>query len=403
MSLSTRAIFTGATPRAIPRSGDEVTLTTSPAGGLSNPVYPEAVYAGGYTYVGYVNGSTGAISVLQYDHSDGSVATAALDTPSPVDDHNNPALHVRSDGRILALFCEHDGSTLYTALSTNAHDISAWGSVTDTGLSTTAGFTYPALVPLGSDLYLFVRDKLASLTGRLKMAKSTDDGATWSGETLVMAGATGQLPYWGFSSDGSDIHVVSTDRDPYGSQGAVTVGHMYFDGTDWLQSDGTEITATQPFAPSEMTTVYSGAAFPFMGVFDDDGYPWFTLVKDDGGSEVTGAIAKWSGSAWSLTDVYTAAYHPIDRFYGSLVLSYANRREAWAAIEGDVAEIRRYASTDDGVTWGPVDWLTADSPNDNASPIAVLDADGRMPVVWLQGTYTSMSSFSLGIKANDRG
>lgn len=402
MTLATRALFTGAVPDVPPRQ-TIVTLTTAPHGGWTTPQYPKAMYADGATYAAYVNGTTGGLYVLRYAHATKLTTTALLDTPTPADTHNNPAVLVRDDGRILVLFCEHDGDNLFTILSTNAGDISAWGAAANTGLSATSGFTYPGLVQLtgvtGSPIWLVIRDKSASTTGRLRVAKSTDGGATWGSSAIVMAPGSGLIPYWGLAHDTTKLQVMMTDRDAYGSQGTPKVGHMYFDGETetWHQSDGTEITATKPFAHTELTQVYEGPAFVMDGLIVE-GLPRFAINRDIGSSQVTGSLYRWSGSAWASSDVYTADHHPVDRYYGSLVMNRADPEEVFAGIKvGSFSELYRYRSSDDGATWGAGVAVT-DNPDElDTSPIGVIDGVAALPVLWLRGSLVSSLDFHFGI------
>jgi hypothetical protein len=380
-------------------------LTPAHHGGWSTPMYPKACYAAGKSYVGYVHGVTGGLYVAQYDHATHAVVTTLLDTP-PVDDHNNPAVLVRSDGRILCAFSKHDGPAMYTMLSTNPGDISSFGAAVSTGQTTPFGITYPALFEMtgveGSPIYLLDRNKAAGgVPGRLAMQKSTDGGATWSATTLVFTGAVGKRPYWGFAADGTKIHVMTTDCDPYAQEGPMKMGHMYFDAVTetWHKSDGTEITAAKPFLHTELTQVYSGGAFPMDGVVVA-GLPRFTLVRDMGSSTVTGSLFRWDGATWGSVDVFTGSYLSADRYFCSLVMNRANLNEMFAALDvAGMPEIHRWVSSDGGATWGSPIAVTSGSSALNVSPIAVINGVASLPVVWLYGTYVGQSDFDMSLKA----
>jgi hypothetical protein len=400
--LATRALFTGIT--AAPPEPVVETWTSPPQGGWSTPTYPKAVYAAGHTFVGYING-LGNISVLRYDHATHGVTTITLDTPSPIDDHNNPAIMVRPDGHLLALFSEHDGSAIYRMISTNPGDISSWGAAQNTGQSSPDGMTYPAVARLsgvaGTPCVMLYRDKLAVTTGRLSMAKSGDDGTWWTAKTIVMAPGGGFRPYWGLAHDATKVHVMTTDRDAYGAEGVPMLGHMYYDGTTdtWHKSDGTQITATKPFAHTELTQVHTGNCFVMDGLVVG-GKPRFTVLEDNGDDTVTGKLYRWTGSAWVTSTIYTAPYHPFDRYYGSLVINRARTSEVFAALAGgSQPEVYRFLSPDGGATWGDPIAVTSGSAAANATPIAVHDGIAALPVVWLRGDYTSQHIFNLGMMA----
>ena len=68
---------------------------------------PRAVAVGGVTYVGWIDGA-GDVRVAEVDGA-GIVTTATLHAGLGVDDHNNPALLPRADGRLQAFYSAHGG------------------------------------------------------------------------------------------------------------------------------------------------------------------------------------------------------------------------------------------------------------------------------------------------------
>lgn len=388
--LATRPLFTGTFPEIVP-PGVVTALTSSPHGGWSNPTYPKAMYASGKTYIGYVNGGTGGLYVAEREHATGTVTLELLDTPDPIDDHNNPAVLVLASGKVLVAFSEHDGASVFTAI-TSSGDITTMGSPSNMGITSSSGFTYPGLAQLtgvsGDPVYHFIRDKSASLTGRIRMLKSTDEGATWGSSSIVFAPGASKLPYWALAHDATKIHIMTTDDDPYA--GTTSVGHFYFDGTTetWHQSDGTSM-GSPPFDLSDITTVYSGAAFPLDGMVVG-GNPRFTLLRDIGGGDVTGTLYRWNGSAWVDSDVYTNEAVSFDRYYGGLAINHANPSEMFSFLEG--AGMRRFVSSDGGATWGAA--IEVDDDTTDASPIGIVDGVSSLPAVWLRGSFTSQSVFA---------
>src|SRR4051812_2804495 len=79
---------------------------------------PRAVYhAGRYkrTYVGWID-RTGNILVASHDQVTKRRTTAVLMRDFQVDDHNNPALLVRPDGRLMVFWSAHAGPQMYYRL-----------------------------------------------------------------------------------------------------------------------------------------------------------------------------------------------------------------------------------------------------------------------------------------------
>jgi hypothetical protein len=388
-------------------------LTSAPEGGWTAPQYPKAIYYNGYTYFAWINGSTGALKVASYNHSTEVTSTAIqIDSMgADVDDHNNPGLLVRdSDKKLLLAFSLHGGPSMFLITSTNSltsDPTMTGGFGAAVNLDSSIGgnhYTYPSLIQLtgvASDpIYLFYRDQNSS-TGRLAYTKSTDGGSTWSARTLVFTAASTNRGYWALASDfNSRIDVMSTDRDAYGSEGTVDVGHMYLDGTTdkWYTSAGVEIVAAKPFAHSEMTQLETNVD----GAFAVDGLssanPVFTYFVD-AGSSVTAKWARWDGATWDKNSIYVASHLPLDRFYGYLSLNRADTDELFSGVStgGTTSELYSYVTADSGATWTGTA-LTAGSGDYNVAAIPVHNGVSTMPVMWLRGTFTSSFDFNWAIK-----
>src|SRR4051812_32707942 len=77
---------------------------------------PRAVVAGALTHVGWIDG-LGDVRVATVDEAAAIVTTATLHAGLGVDDHNNPALLLRSDGQLQAFYSAHGGPEMYWRLS----------------------------------------------------------------------------------------------------------------------------------------------------------------------------------------------------------------------------------------------------------------------------------------------
>lgn len=399
-------------PGPPPVGEDIFNLTSSPFGGWTAQQTPRAVYdaTNDITYIGGVNGSTGNIWVAGYDHATETTSTPfIIDTISDVDTHNAPALLVRdSDKKLMVFYCAHDGPNMWLRIATNAGDATAFGSATNLDSSIGASdYTYPQAFQLtgvtNDPIYLFYRD-LASSDGRLAYTKSTNDGSTWSARTVVLTGNTASnfIPYWYGHADTTTIDFVCTDRDSYGDEGTVDVGHMYLDGADsdkWKKSDGTEITASKPFAHSELTqleTDVTGALI--FGV--KAGTNPIALYMLDNGSTVSGRYARWDGSSWDKATIYTANHIDVDRFFGYLALNPADDEEVFSGIwtGTDMSELYTYVSGDLGATWDSGTAITTGSSDYNVGVSPVVNGVAALPIMWLRGTISSSTSFTFNIK-----
>src|SRR3954447_69022 len=166
---------------------------------------PRAVVVAGKTFAGWID-TSGDVRVATLGG-----ATATLHTGIGVDDHNNPALLVRADGRLQAFYSAHGGPEMFFRLSADGEHWDAERRVA-TNTPGTRGFTYPNPVQLVGEqgrIHLFWRG------GDWNPAFSTSpDGLTWApAQTLIHV--PGQRPYVKLASDGLDtIHVAFTDGHP---------------------------------------------------------------------------------------------------------------------------------------------------------------------------------------------
>ena len=156
--------------------------TVSPDGAWSWFADPRAVRfrdARDRTYLGWIT-RLGDVQVAQYDHDSRLLTTATLATRFAVDDHNNPVVVVRPDGRLMAFWSGHVGSRMYFRVTTQPADVSAWGPtrtlpVQAPGL---AGYTYPNPLFSAAEsnrLYLFWR-----AGSQPAYSWSDDFGGTWA-------------------------------------------------------------------------------------------------------------------------------------------------------------------------------------------------------------------------------
>jgi hypothetical protein len=389
--------------------GDEdiFNLTSSPEGGWTAQQTPRAVYYNGKTYFAWINGSTGDLKIASYDHATETTSAAfTLDSPGVVDAHTECAILVRdSDKRLMVAYSLDTGPNQWLRISTNPEDVSAWGGFTnlDASIGSTS-YAYSQLFQLtgvtNDPIYLFFQDRSGS-TERLSYSKSTDGGATWSARTVVLSSASTLRCYWYSVADDSTIDFMVSDRDLYGSEGAVDLGHMYMDGTDdkFYTSAGVEITASKPFAHSELTQLETNAT----GVFAFDGKaganPVFVYFVDNG-STVTAKYARWDGSAWDKADIYTANHLTFDRYYGYLAINPTDAEEVFSGVYSGTnqSELYTYVSADLGATWDAGTAITSGSADYNAGVTAVKNGVAALPIIWLRGTWSSPSSFAWSIK-----
>jgi hypothetical protein len=390
-------------------------LTTAPAGGWVQVVHPRASYHVGYTYFGYVRGDNGNCEVRYYKHSDQTTSAATvLHAALGVDTHDDPAIFVRDDAHLMAFYTKHaTEDTIYVRVSVNTLDSDptlSGGFAAETTIHHGTHQTYCSVAQLtgetNSPIYLFTRDTVSGDTiSHLAETHSNDGGATWSSQVAVMT-KTPDL-YWCIYSNGVDrIDFALSDGNGVSSD-PVSMYHMYLSGGAYHKSDGTPISASQPFAPTDATLVYASATA---------GPGWMTGIGRDGSGNIavtyevathrTGGLADqyslryayFNGSSWASGVITTSDDTGLIYVtHSCLDESSINTAYVAKAVSG-VFEMSKYVTADNGSTWTPTTLTSGSSGTGNIYPAPIANRATDLRVLWLYGTYTSYLSNSLGIK-----
>jgi hypothetical protein len=308
---------------------------------------PRAVYHEGAhrrTYTGWVS-RDGSVQVASFDHDTGQRTIATLKARLQIDDHNNPSILVRPDGRLLVFWSTHAGPTMWYRCSARPEDVSAWEPerVFPTNTPGSRGYTYPNPVQLsaeGNRVYLFWRG------GNFNPSFSTLDGgsSTWSpARTLILNPA--ERPYVKYGGNGVDtIAMAYTQAHP--RSGRTNIYYAAYRAGALRRADGSVIStmANLPIAPGEGEQVYD----------------WET-----------------SGNAWVHDDPSTV--------YLSRQVGGRFEAEVWTTPDG-------------GATWSSRP-LTSGSALNNYRPVSPRGQRGDdHSVVWMHGAYPSYSSYQTGLR-----
>jgi hypothetical protein len=206
---------------------------------------PRAVSANGVTYVGWIDGA-GDVRVARLDGE--VVTTSRLHAGLGVDDHDNPAVLLRADGRLQVFYSGHGGSRMYFRTSEDGVRWDAERQV-DTNTPGHRGYTYPNPVQLADGrIHLFWRG------GDWNPAFSTSaDGLAWTpAATLIRAPR--HRPYVKVASDGRDtVHVAFTDGHP--RERATSLYYARYTDGAWYRAGGQRM-PDPPFTPADADRIY---------------------------------------------------------------------------------------------------------------------------------------------------
>lgn len=390
-----------------------ITLTSAPDGGWTWFQDARALYASGKTFFVYVDGTSGAVEVRQYDHATATVSNAVALRTLGTDDHYAPAMLRRaSDGKILIFYSSADQTKTYLRVSSSADDVTAFASEADITPSGGTLHFYHQPVELADGMYLVIADQVSGSNKRWTYSKSTDDGATWSARTsFYQVDGTGNPIYLKAVQNGdSRIDFVATDAHP--SNGVSSIYHFYYEGGSFYRTDGTQITASLPFDHTSLTTVYNAAtegrrAWLWDIAIDPDTHsPVIVFASFVSTTDHRYMYARWTGTAWAVTEICTAGgylYAAQPHYSGGVVLDHETPSVVYASRDdGSQFEMWRFTTTDQGATFTG-EALTSSSSGKQMRPVAVRNHAPDLKVLWLSGTYTSYTSFSLGIMGSAAG
>lgn len=396
------------------------TVTSAPAGGWPN-LGGAPFYYNGYSYIGYAS-NAGGIFVAIFNHTTGAITTSTLaaDGSTTNDQHNKPGLLRRtSDNKLVAAYCDHDASTMYVRVTTNALSSDptiSGGWATPTNIDSQLGstkYTYPALFEFGTDIMLFYRDNdgLSNWEIATHVVDTTDLATGWSAFTNLVYGTRAYALACQPSSTRLDFFVT----DGSYAEDYASLYHFYRSGSSYYTSAGVAIGGSPPFAFSSLTKVYNGvtanagARVPADCLNDGSNIAVVFPVQTGIASGHIGQDENYlyckaavGSASWSNKTVATAVGALTFEFTeGSLAIDTAN-------INHLIVSKRSSSST--SFPFHIYDYLTADAGDSwTVTPISVTgDADmypwyvrgyqSQLRYVWLKGTFTSQSVFNTGIQ-----
>lgn len=370
---------------------------------------PRAISIGGDPVVGAI---TSAGNLVVYDAANSLTPVDLRGSTFQVDDHANPSLLRRaSDGRIIAFASAHNGSALYTYLSTNPDDISAFGAETNIdaalGLSDYA-YTYPVQLTdeTNDPIYLFFR-ALEGATRHFQYSKSTDGGATWAAATRLLSNngaSASHPPYVKLAQNGNDrIDFFCTDGHP-DTVATNSIYHFYYQGGSFRDTAGAALTL--PILPAtDLTPLYAGSgtggrAWVQDAAIDGSGNPVVVYATYANTSSARYRYARWNGSSWDDNHVGPA---------GGYLYSGQPHYAGCAAIDPldvDVVYLSRgYAGEGNHRIWrcetadGGATWTTTRKTSSGHAfrPAFVRGQTGAHRVAYVHGTYTTFTDYNTEI------
>lgn len=260
-------------------------------------IYHAAQYYNGKTYIAY-HGFDDTPWIIVYTHAIDSwsdpvqISTDAL---AVTDDHGNPCILIDSSGYIHCMFGCHN-SAVYYSKSDNPEDITAWTAQA----SPAAVCTYPQLLQLSNgDIYFFYRSLLApdDLWG---YKVSDDGGATWGAYTSLSE----DFAYCYYKKGVGDIIHCVMYGDQTTSIARKNIYYMYFNGTNWKNIGGTNLSLPLTLADSASIIAYNSGNYyiPNLSIHWDNSNNPYLLYSEStielDATNVNLKLLKYNGSSW---------------------------------------------------------------------------------------------------------
>lgn len=371
---------------------------------------PRAVYYNGATYVGSITAG-GTPTISKYVHATGVSTQFLLHSLLERDDHNNPAIHIRPDGRIICFYSKHnDYSGIRYRISTNPEDISAFDTEQIiSGVTLPTAYSNPRFISAANRLYYHYRAGVTPDAPH-NIIFSADDGVSWSSEIRLFDTGVAARPYVKSVSNGVDrIDFLLTNCHP--NEGAASIYHCYAkweSGTlNWYNSSG--VALTLPINPAtECTLIYSGTSIEgwvWDIAQDADGYPRVLFARFASPTDHRYMFARWTGSAWTTPVEITSAgqyLYAAEAFYSpGICFDSADVNTVYLSKPDPVArEIQVWKTTDNGAAWAKTKNITYGSPDGmvNGRPYSPRNHHPKMRVVWWSGNYISYTDYTTSIK-----
>jgi hypothetical protein len=371
---------------------------------------PRAVTHDGRTYVGWVD-HEGDIKLSSYDHSTGDRVTATLQARLNEDDHANPSIHVRPDGRLMVFYSRHVGPAMHYRISSQPGDVSSWEAPQTIPTNSLGGFgyTYPNPIRLEDEsaTYLFWRGGNYNPTFSIQQ----DGSSSWTPARTIIRFA-GERPYVKYDSSGGDtIHMAYTNAHP-GEFESVNMYYARVRGGNVERVGGQQIgSLDDPIAPDEGDLVYDVAAPTWVHdvAVDSSGRPVIVFASFPSPSDHRYHYAHWTGSAWDVHEITPAGGSirgdgKSPYYSGGLTLDHEDPSRVYLSRQvGSSWQVETWTTTAaaHGTSWASQP-LSAGSTEKNVRPVSprgMTATGGEMSAIWMRGAYPDYWNYETAVQA----
>jgi hypothetical protein len=323
---------------------------------------PRAIHHDGRTFTGWIS-TTGNVWVASWSPGRKPRKTLIYRRLG-VDDHNNPSLVFRRDGRIVVFFSPHSGhifpkdqvSRMRYRIGLHPYSIAKFGPVhtVDTNVPGGLGYTYPNPIQQRDKLWLFWRGGDWNPTFSYARNRRGD----WVPARELVHFRDDQRPYAKYCGDGRyRIHCVFSDAHP--SSWKTSLRYARYQNSALYAASGRRLGtfASLPLHTSKLDTIYrysdrGGRAWPHDIALDRDGRPHVVYTRRLGGTRDTFYYAYFNGTRWVSRKIVEAGRMMRSFTSGGATLDHEDPRVVYLSRRvGTWHQVELWYTGDRGRTW----------------------------------------------------
>ncbi|MDP9294855.1 MAG: BNR repeat-containing protein [Actinomycetota bacterium] len=322
---------------------------------------PRAISHHGHTFTGWIS-TTGNVWIAHI-RPDGSFTKRLIYRDLGVDDHNNPSLVFRPDGRIMVFFSPHSGhflpphgrvSKMRYRITRYPYSIRAIEPVRHvlTNVPGGLGFTYPNPIQQRGVLWLFWRGG-----GWNPTFSYTRDGRTWVAARELLRSEDPQRPYAKYVGDGNRrIHGIFTEG--HANHFNNSLYYLRYERSALFAAGGRRLgsLSSVPLPISRLERVYrftdaGGSAWPHDIALTAAGRPRIVYTRRVGNRD-TFYYAYHNGSRWVSHKIVAAGPGFPSFTSGGATLDHEDPRSVYLSRRtGAFHQVEAWVTPDNGRTW----------------------------------------------------
>jgi BNR repeat-containing family member len=372
---------------------------------------PRAISHAGHLFTGWIS-TTGNVWVARLT-AGGTLTKRVIFRGLGRDDHNNPSLVFRPDGRIAVFYSPHSGhhlpppgipSVMRYRISSRPYSIEQFERTrrVSTNVSGGLGYTYPNPLQQGDRLWLFWRGG-----GWNPTFSYTDNGRDWVPARELVYFGQGQRPYAKYVGDGERrIHAIFSDGHPENFTNSLHYVRYEAGGLYAMSGRRLGTLDDVPLHTSRLDHVYrysdaGGRAWPHDIALTADGRPRIVYTRRVANRD-TFYFAYHNGTRWVSRKIVEAGAGTNFFHSGGATFDHEDPRNVYLSRTiGRWNQVEHWFTPDEGRTWS-TGRITEDPTGFSMRPVAPRGlAARRILCVWGDERTTGFTDYTTRVHAID--